>query len=118
MSSFPRHPILPNNFKDLVELVRSEQQTNEALARAEQDIAVQGKKMAPLIFARLYRKIDHDLLFCSESALVMPDIRATVATLLKEMTPDMSPGELDSWIVDIVSREARDYILKRKPASL
>jgi hypothetical protein len=117
VSSSPRDPTLPDDFKDLLDLVESEQRTSEALERAEQDISLQGQKLAPVIFARLLRTIDHDLLFCEDSALVMPDIRTAVADVLNALTPGMGSGKLDAWMVDIVSREVRNYILKRRPES-
>jgi hypothetical protein len=124
MSSFQRDPIYPcepallKEFKDLLELVESQEQTDQAITQMEGEIVSYGRLIAPLIFARLYRTIDHDLLFTSETDLVMPDIKKISAKVLNEAGPEMGRSRLSPWMVDVISREVREYISQRGPGKL
>jgi hypothetical protein len=111
---FPRDPILPAGFKDLLELVESQEQTERVVDEIEDEVVLYGRKVAPLIFARLYRTIDHDLLFTAETDLVMPDIKKVTTQVLKEAGPATGRDRLSPWMVDIISREIRLYVLGLK----
>jgi hypothetical protein len=68
-----------------------------------------------LLFWPLSRKIDHDLLFCPETELVLPDIQGMVAQVLRETEPNVPAGHHETWIIDIISREVLVFIIQRRP---
>jgi hypothetical protein len=118
MRSLPRDPTLPDGLTDLIELIEQQQQSDQALQGIEADLTSYGKKLAPIVFGRLYRRIDHDLLFTTEFDLVLPKIREVCHEVLYETSPKLPRDDrTSSWMVNIMTREAWVYICSRRPKS-
>jgi hypothetical protein len=113
MTDPSRGPVLPDGMKELAQIFELQKQTDSALKNIAIDIAAQGRRLAPVIFARLRRAIDEDLLFSDQAELVMPEITAMSAKVLRELSPNAPATRLDSWMVEIVSREVYAYIRKQ-----
>jgi hypothetical protein len=120
MSSFSRDPVyprehsLPEDFKNLIELVEHSQRRELAETQIEAEVAGFGLLVAPLIFRQLYRTVDHDLLFSSQTDLVMPDIKRVTNQFLQETKSETQSNQHFSWMVDIISREVRIFILGKR----
>jgi len=122
MPSFSREPVypwdpgLPEKFKNLLELVEHQQQCESAKQQVEAEMIAFGRTMAPVIFLQLRRTIDRDLLFTTETDLVMPEIKRATFKLLGEITPENPGLHQSSWTVDVISREVRIFILGKRVA--
>jgi hypothetical protein len=112
MSSSPRDPILPDNFRDLIEVIEHRERQEGAVDLVEEEIAIYGRKVAPFIFEQLYRQIDHDLLFSTDPILVMPDIKEAAGNILRAINAGI---HTPSWMIDIISNEVLAYIQAQRP---
>ncbi len=120
MPSFSREPNIPNDaglpekFKNLLDVVEHQQQFESTIQQLEAELVTFAHTIAPVIFLQLRRMIDRDLLFTTETDLVMPEIKRATAKMLDEFSPENPRINQSSWTVDVISREVRIYILGKR----
>jgi len=110
-----RDPSLPEGLSDLGELIDQEQQRDRALGKLEEEARIHCKKLAPLVFNRLSRLIDHDLLFTLEQDLVLPKIQEVSRETLYRTSPRLPRDATSTWIVEILTEEVWIEISRRRP---
>ena len=111
-----RDPVLPGGLGDLLELVQSEEQNDIAFEKIAKEATEFGRRLAPFIFERLLREIDHDLLFTPLHDLVLPKIKAATLQALCECEPQTTKENISPWLVDVVSREVQLHLAEHRPS--
>jgi len=107
-----RDASLPEGVGDLIDAIAIRQQTERALGEIEEEVTVLGRKLAPIIFVQLRTRIDHDLLFTTETELVLPKIREVTREVL--LNSSRSDSE---WMIDTISQQVVRFISYCRPKS-
>jgi len=103
---------LPDGVGDLIDAITIRQQTEKALGEIEEEVLELGRKLAPIIFVQLRTRIDHDLLFTTETELVLPKIQEVTREVLLKSSPSKS-----EWMVDTISQQVVSFISFCRPKS-
>jgi hypothetical protein len=107
-----RDASLPEGVGDLIDAITIRQQTEKALGEIEEEVRELGLKLAPIIFFQLRPRIDRDLLFTTETELVLPKIREVTREVLLNSSRSKS-----EWMVDTISQQVVSFISYCRPSS-